>query len=472
MALTVTPGGNTSVFRMLSALNKIDAERTTTMTRLATGQRINRAADDPAGLIALNAMNAELTSITTAIEGNRRSESLLNVADGTLTEVGALVTEIESLVMKGLGSTATASEKAAYQAQIDSSLDAIDRLIGQAQFNGQKLFGGTNRINAYSDDASAIKDLRVYNRNPSVSGNVTLNVSVTAAATRASAVSTVGATAGDTVSGETIIQVTGKLGSATITIADGAGGDDVLAAIQAQTSITGVSAANESGSIAVMSNENGSDSFVSVSVLSGDATYLSGLQIAKTSGDDAEVTVNGMAASAQGNEVFYNGGGISLSFTLDDDTVTDHVLTVTQDGGAVFQLGTDSRSRIALGLGGMTTHELGRADIGYLSSLRSGGENSLTAEDTEALSIVRKASNQVSTMAARLGSFNKYQIGATIRSLEAAQEGMTTAASLIGDTDYTAESANLERQNILMSAAVSLLGLANSQQQNVLALLQ
>jgi len=471
MQLTVGTGGNSTVFRMLAALNQIDASRASTMTRLATGQRINRASDDPAGLVALNAMNSELAAVNAAIDNDRRSESILNVVDSTLTEVSSLVSEIEGLVLKASGSTVTASEKAAYQAQIDQSIESIDRLIGQAEFNGMKLFDGANRINAYADDPASVKDIHVYSRNPNITGNLSLTVDVTAAATRGSATTSLGATAGDTLSVATVLQVTGKLGTATITLASGATGTEVLAAITAQKQVTGVSAINQGGSLHFTSTTTGSDAFVTVSALSGDQDYLQGAQVNKTSGTDAQVTVNGADAAAQGTEVFYNGNGVSLSFNLENDAVTDHVITIS-GGGATFQVGTDSNTRTSLGISGMNTFELGRSDLGYLSELKSGGTNSLTASGSNALAVARQASNQVATMAARVGSFNKYQIGSSIRSLEAAKEGMSAAVSLIGDTDYAAESAELERQNILMNAAISLLSVANSQQQNVLALLR
>ena len=95
-------------------------------------------------------------------------------------EVGKLTTEIEGLVLAAQDSTVTAEEKAAYQAQIDSNIDAIDRLVNNAEFNGQKVFNGENRINATTNHADAVKDIKVYSRNPNVTGNVSLSVNVTA----------------------------------------------------------------------------------------------------------------------------------------------------------------------------------------------------------------------------------------------------------------------------------------------------
>ena len=99
-ALTVIVGRSGSgKSTLLRALNRLTTEQDTTMTRLATGKRINQASDDPAGLIALNTMNAEMAAINAALESNYRTQSMLDVADSTLTEVSSLVSEIEGLVL-------------------------------------------------------------------------------------------------------------------------------------------------------------------------------------------------------------------------------------------------------------------------------------------------------------------------------------------------------------------------------------
>jgi len=151
--------------------------------------------------------------------------------------------------------------------------------------------------------------------------------------------------------------------------------------------------------------------------------------------------------------------------------VATHTITVN-GGGAVFQLGTDSTTRAGLGLGGIGQYELGRSDLGYLKDMKSGGSNALNVSGNNAVQIARQANTQVAKAAARVGSFNKYQVGSTINALTAAKEGMTNAADLIGKTDYALETAALDRQNVLMNAAISMLSMASSQQANVLALLQ
>ncbi len=471
-AMSMTIGSNAGLYQLLHTMNRLESERAVTMARLSTGRRINRGADDPAGLIALNSLRSELASVDAAISVNTRNQSFLNVADSTLMEIGKLTAEIEGLVVAAQGSTVTTEEKAAYQAQIDANIEAIDRLVNNAEFNGQKIFNGENRINATTDDADAIKDIKVHSRNPSVTGNISLSVTISTAAAFAFSNSSTGYNLASALSGDAVIQVTGKLGTAVITLTSGSDSAAILAAINAEKETTGVSAfAGDSGRLTYASTEKGSEAFVTVSVISGPQAMVTNGGTTKVTGSDAVVSINGQSAMASGTEVYYNGNGLSLSFTLNDDTPDTHTVTVI-GGGAVFRLGTDLNSRTALGLQGMNTYELGRADLGYLSSLKSGGANSLIASGSKALAIAKEAGQQVAVMAGRIGGFNKYQIGSTLNALNVAKEELSDAAGRIGDTDYALELATLERQNIVMEAAVSLLSIANSQARSVLNLLK
>lgn len=470
-AMAMTIGSNSTLYKLLSVMNRLEMERSMTMARLSTGQRINRGADDPAGLIALTSMRSELASVEAAISGGERNGSFLNVADSTLMEVSKLTSEIEGLVVASQDSTTTTQEKAAYQAQIDANIEAIDRLVNNAEFNGQKIFNGENRINATTDHATSVKDIKVYSRNPGVTGSVSLSVAVTAAASNAYSNSSSGYDLATALADDTVIQVTGKLGTAVINLTSGMNSAEIRAAINAEKEVTGVSAfAGTGGKLTYASTDTGSESFVTVSVISGAQAMVTSGGTTKVSGSDAVATVNGQSASADGTQIFYNGNGISLSFTLADDTPGNHTITVT-GGGATFALGTNTNSRAAIGLGGMNTYELGRADLGYLSSLKSGGANSLTASGSEALAVVKEVNQQVAVMAGRIGSFNKYQIGSTVNSLNVAKEELSDAISSLGDTDYAVELSKLDRQSTLMRAAISMLSMANAQAGSVLSLL-
>ena len=94
MAITVN---NSNTLNLLGILNKTAQAQSTTLTRMSTGQRINAGKDDPAGLIALRALDAEETATNAAISNNQRTNAMLDVADGALSEVESLLTDIETL---------------------------------------------------------------------------------------------------------------------------------------------------------------------------------------------------------------------------------------------------------------------------------------------------------------------------------------------------------------------------------------
>ncbi len=84
---------------------------------------------------------------------------------------------------------------------------------------------------------------------------------------------------------------------------------------------------------------------------------------------------------------------------------------------------------------------------------------------------VRASMAEVASIRGRLGGFQKFQVGASIASLQAAQTGLTQAASTIGDTDFAIATADLNKQQVLIQAGIALLGVANQQAAQILSLL-
>ncbi|MCH7886230.1 MAG: flagellin, partial [Planctomycetes bacterium] len=82
-----------------------------------------------------------------------------------------------------------------------------------------------------------------------------------------------------------------------------------------------------------------------------------------------------------------------------------------------------------------------------------------------------EAMSEVAGIRGRIGGFQKFQVGSAIRSLQAAQTGLSEAASVIGDTDFAVATANLNRQTVLIQSSIQLLALVNQQASNILALL-
>ncbi len=143
-------------------------------------------------------------------------------------------------------------------------------------------------------------------------------------------------------------------------------------------------------------------------------------------------------------------------------------------GAATFSLGKVAETENAfIGLQSLSTGSLGDATLGYLSSLASGGANSLSATSlVQAQKILDKATKQVSQLRGRLGAFQKFTIGATVNSLGVAYENASAAESAIRDTDFAQETASLTRSQILSQAATTVLAQANAAPQAALNLLR
>ena len=107
----------------------------------------------------------------------------------------------------------------------------------------------------------------------------------------------------------------------------------------------------------------------------------------------------------------------------------------------------------------------------FLSDLRGGQKADLNSDAATAFSTIRKAVADVATERGRIGAFQKFQVQPSIRQLEATKVGLTNVTSVIGDTDFAEATARLNRENVLLNAGISLLGVANQQAGQILALL-
>lgn len=130
------------------------------LTRLATGKRINRAADDPAGMVAVTNLRADRITLERKIEGFERESSFLGAKDGALSALGELLISLEATVVSAANADVLSdAEKDALQAEADGLLSAIDHVSTTAVFNQQDLLRGY-RTNTLGSDDGDLNDLR------------------------------------------------------------------------------------------------------------------------------------------------------------------------------------------------------------------------------------------------------------------------------------------------------------------------
>ncbi len=180
---------NTNVSSLVAQnrLNRTNNDLNTSLTRLSTGLRINTGKDDPAGLIASEALRSDITSINKAITNTQRASQIIATADSALGQVSTLLNDIRGLVVEAANSGALSDDEiAANQLQVDSSLQAINRIAQTTTFQGRKLLDGSlDFITSAGTNFTSIRDLQINQANLGSAGQVALDVEITSAATRA-----------------------------------------------------------------------------------------------------------------------------------------------------------------------------------------------------------------------------------------------------------------------------------------------
>jgi flagellin len=463
---------NTNVSSLIAqnSLQQNNASLNTSLQRLSTGLQINTGADNPAGLIAGLALQQEQTGIQTAIGNASLAGNVIGTAEGGLNEVSSLLTQLQGLVGQAANTGGlSSSEIAANQLQVDSILSTINRISQSTSFEGRQLLNG-NLAYTTSSVASAVTNLQVNSALVPDGGKVAVAVQVVGSAKTA-----VLTYAGGNISGNTVtLQVAGNLGSTQLSFASGATVSSIATAINGVKNATGLSAATSGGDLRINSTQYGSAQFASVQVISG--KLKSAFSGNESTGADANVTVNGAQAEANGLNISYRNSSLDVSFDIaaNFDKPNSSTFYIT-GGGATFQLGSQvsANGKASIGIGSVSTGDLGDSFNGYLSSLGSGGANDLSSSNlTVAQNVLNSAIDQVSTLRGRLGAFQTFTIGSTVSSLGVAYENVSAAESSIMDTNFAAETSNLTRDQILSQAATTVLSTANSQPQNVLTLLQ
>jgi|CXWL01.1.fsa_nt_gi flagellin len=441
--------------------------------RLSTGLRINTGADDPAGLIASENLRRDITSVNRAIQNSERAGQLIATADSALGQVSSLLNDIRGLVTEAANSGVLSDDQiAANQLQVDSSLEAIDRISQVTTFQGRKLLDGSLDF-IISTMPATVQSLDIQQANLGTAGSIAVSVTIGTAADTAQVTVAAG---GFPLIDDLVVQIAGADGAEVFSFSTGATLAQIVSAVNLVSDATGVTATNNAGVLELDSTAYGSDAFVAVEVISegalGDfATNLGGT-IARDEGVDIAATVNGIEASGRGNTLSVNTATLDLSLTVDDGSAAAVAFTIT-DGGAVFQLGPEvvSNQQARIGIGSVSTGSLG-GNSGRLYQLRSGQTAALDTDTTLAASIVDEVITDVVELRGRLGAFQRTTLQTNIASLSDTLVNLTAAESSIRDADFAKESAALTRAQILVQSGTAVLAIANQNPQNVLALLR
>ena len=115
----------------------------TSVERISSGLRINRAADDTAGLAISNALRSDIRVLRQAIRNANDGISLINVTEGALNEQSSILLRLRELSSQASTGTVGSTERATLQLEFTALRNELDRIAATTEFNGQKLVDGS-----------------------------------------------------------------------------------------------------------------------------------------------------------------------------------------------------------------------------------------------------------------------------------------------------------------------------------------
>src|SRR5689334_20363982 len=136
---------NTNVAAMNAYRNLSSTQNamSTSLERLSSGLRINRAADDAAGLAISEKLRAQTNGLNQATTNAQDAISMVQTAEGALNEQHAILQRMRTLAVQSANDTNTDDDRASIQKEVDQLITELDRIAGATQFNGQNLLDGT-----------------------------------------------------------------------------------------------------------------------------------------------------------------------------------------------------------------------------------------------------------------------------------------------------------------------------------------
>ena len=127
------------------------------LERLASGQKINRAADDPAALVISEHMRAQVSGMEQAIRNNEVAISLVQTAEGSMNEISSILVSLRQRAISAANVGASDQDMIdANQAEVENGLASIDRVVSSTQFGHYKLLDGTNAAKTITNEDGSI----------------------------------------------------------------------------------------------------------------------------------------------------------------------------------------------------------------------------------------------------------------------------------------------------------------------------
>jgi len=450
-------------------LGKSSSALAKSIERLSSGLKVNRGADGPAALVISEKQRAQIAGLSQAIQNTEKAVSLVQTAEGALTEINSLLVKIRSLALDSANTGVNDDDAlAANQAEIDNALDTINRIADYTQFGTKKLLDGSAGLSVNSTDA----DVTYISSTQATSGGA-FAVAVTTAGERANVQN--GTAQSAALNAAEVLTVN----SVNITLNAGLTQSQVIDRINEFTGQTGVVAENNGGNTRLSTAQFGSAATISVVSDTVAAANSSGFGTTALNDTGVNVagTIGGAAASGLGNLLTSSSGPatgltVQLASASSIATVTGAQGTTTvTDQALQFQIGGNANQTARVAINRVNPTSLGVgvtgnqfANLNEITVTNSAGAN-------DSLEIVDAAIDQVTNLRGTLGAFQGNTLESMANNLRATLENTVNAESVIRDTDFAEEIATFTKNQVLVQAGTSVLSNANQTSQLVLSLL-
>lgn len=483
---------NIPALKTSNILGKNNTAMERSLERLSSGYRINRAADDAAGMAISQKMKTQIAGLNQASRNASDGISVIQTAEGALIEVEEMLQRMRELSVQAANGTSTDEDRMQLQAEVEQLKSEINRISETTEFNTKKLLDGTVDRRSYSSDPSveliSLSDavnVREYKFLPSesaekailVGGKLTGNKVPNDKAEYALTVNNQDIRIPGDADLNTVLDnlnmICGNMGIQ-VAFTDGTP-DDSADSVGGYKVIDPVTAMNNptSYSLLLSTDDMGSDAEIEIHADEGLASllgfsskgeYVRGKDCAvELDRSDEGGFTNTSTISIDGDYVTVRDrDDFEMVFKVDGGAIGKEVsVTVLDAGPMTLQIGANEGQTMVVRIPRVDTTTLN------IDSANIGTQEGAMA----AITLFNAAVNEVSTVRAKLGAYQN-RLDYAINNLDVAAENLTEALSRVEDCDMASEMATYTQYQVLTQAATSMLAQANERPQNILNLLQ
>jgi len=141
---------NASAVIANNSLTRADNRLSESLARLSSGLKIVGAKDNPSGLAMSKRMNAQIEGISVANQNANDGISIIEIADGTLSEIHEMLQRANELCVKAANGTMTSQDRKIVNAEVQQLKEEIERICSETQFNGQNILDGSFDLRGYT----------------------------------------------------------------------------------------------------------------------------------------------------------------------------------------------------------------------------------------------------------------------------------------------------------------------------------